>query len=105
MVLAQLPFWHRRNWWLTVALGVTVTALVGVLVAAALRTPNEDGWLLGAAILCALPWSLVLLALDQAPGFAERASFLVVSGVCLNVALFWFAWLCIAAYRRRPVFQ
>lgn len=105
MVLAQSPFWHRRNWWLTVAFGVTVTCLVGVLVAVALRTPNEDSWLLGAAILCALSWSLVLLALDQAPGFAEWASFLVVCGIGLNVALFWFAWLCIAAYRRRPVFQ
>ena len=58
MVLAQSPFWQRRNWWLTVALGVTVTALAGVLVIAALLTPNEESWLLSAAILCALPWSL-----------------------------------------------
>jgi hypothetical protein len=105
MVLAQSPFWQRRNWWLTVALGVSVTALVGVLVVAALLTPNEESWLLSAAILCALSWSLVLLTLDQAPGFAERAGFFVVGGVCLNVALLWFVWRCVAAYRRRTVFQ
>ncbi|CAN5884988.1 hypothetical protein BH11PSE13_BH11PSE13_40150 [soil metagenome] len=101
MVLAQSSFWHRRLWWLTVALGVTLTALAGVLVVAALQTPNEESWWLSAAILCALPWSLVLLTLDQAPGFAERAGFFVVGGVCLNVALLWFVWLGISAYRRR----
>ncbi|MDB5830018.1 MAG: hypothetical protein JWQ73_4238 [Variovorax sp.] len=83
------------------AFGVTVTALASVLVVAALQTPNEESGLLSAAILCALPWSLILLTLDQAPGFAERAGFFVVGGVCLNVALLWFVWLGIAAYRRR----
>ena len=101
MVLAQSSFWQRRIWWLTAALGVIVTSLAGVLIVAALQTPNEENWLLSAAILCALPWSLILLTLDQAPGFAERAGFFVVGGVCLNVALLWFVWLGIAAYRRR----
>ncbi len=101
MVLAQLSFWKRRIWWLTVAFGVGVTVLVGVLVAAALQTPTEENGLLSAAILCALPWSLVLLTLDQAPGFAARAGFIVMGGVCMNLALLWFVSLGVAAYRRR----
>lgn len=105
MVLAQSSLWKRRIWWLTVAFGVAVTVLVGVLVAAALQTPSAENGLLSAAILCALPWSLALLTLDQTPGFAARAGFVVVGGVCLNFALLWAASLGVAAYWRRRQHQ
>lgn len=105
MALAQSSFWKRRIWWLAAAFGVAVTVSVGVLVAAAVLTSSAENGLLSAVILCALPWSLVLLMLDQAPGFAARAGFVVVGGVCLNLALLWFASLGVAAYRRRRQHQ
>jgi hypothetical protein len=53
--------------------------------------PSEQSILLTVAILCALPWSLLLLLLDFSHGFADRAAVVVCMGLCANVALLWWS--------------
>jgi hypothetical protein len=76
--------WSRLAW----CLPAFCSALALALAAATLR-PSEQNVLLAAAILCALPWSLALLALDLAQGFAERAAFIVCTGLLVNASLSW----------------
>ncbi|MDM0029465.1 hypothetical protein [Variovorax saccharolyticus] len=80
----RLPLIYRHAWWLPGAF----SALAVALGAAALR-PSEQGLLLTLAILCALPWTFLLLLLDFGPGFADRAAVVVCLGLAANVALLW----------------
>lgn len=84
------------RWWLV---PTAASALAALLLAVALQTPQKDSPLLAAAILGALPWSLALMVVDLAPGFAGRAGVVVAAGVAINTALIW--GLCIAWRRRR----
>lgn len=84
------------RWWLVPAVA---SALAAPLLAAALQTPHKESPLLAVAILGALPWSLVLMLVDLAPGFASRAGLVVAAGLAINLALLW--GLCIAWRRRR----
>jgi len=85
MHAVRRPFWYRLSWWLP---GLC-TVLAGILVVAAFRPDGEQSLLLTAAILGALPWSLLLLAFDFGPGFAARAALVVSAGLCVNAALLW----------------
>jgi len=87
MVTLRRPLWYRHAWWLPAA----CSAAACLLVATTLKPSSEDSALLGIAILSALPWSLLLLALDLGPGFAARASVIVSAGLCANAALLWWA--------------
>lgn len=78
------PLWYRCAWWVP---GIA-TAIALVLAVAALW-PREHDVLLIAAILCALPWSLAMLAFDLSGGFADRAALVVCIGLFANVALLW----------------
>jgi hypothetical protein len=66
-----------------------------LLVAAMNSSRNRESVVLASAILGALPWSLLLLSLDTAPGFGLRAALVVSAGICVNAALLWWgaAWL------------
>jgi hypothetical protein len=87
MATLRQPLWVRHAWWLPALCSV----LAAVLAVAAFRLTSEENMLLTAAILGALPWSLLLLALDLGPGFAGRAALLVSAGLCVNAALLWWA--------------
>jgi hypothetical protein len=87
MVTLRRPLWYRHAWWLPAACSLVACVLVG----ATFRPSSEDNGWLGIAILAALPWSLLLLALDLGPGFAARASVIVSAGLCANAALLWWA--------------
>ena len=80
----HLPLIYRHAWWLPGAF----SALALALGAAALR-PSEQGLLLTLAILCALPWTFLLLLLDFGPGFADRAAVVVCLGLIANAAMLW----------------
>jgi|SRR5690349_11985576 len=80
----RLPPLYRHAWWLPGAW----SALAATLAVATLR-PSEQTALLMVAILCALPWSLVLLLLDLSQGFADRAAMIVTVGLFANAALIW----------------
>jgi hypothetical protein len=99
MISYRQPLWYRHAWWLPAACSVAAC----VLVLATVKPPSEDSALLAAAILCALPWSLALLALDVGPGFAARAAIVVCVGLCANAVLLWWltAWLR-AHFRPHP---
>ena len=85
MVASSTSVWYRRVWW-----GPSVmTAAACVLIAVAIDTPEQEGILLAAAIPGALPWSLALLLMDPAAGYAERAGLLVAVGLALNIAAIW----------------
>ncbi|HEY2254182.1 MAG TPA: hypothetical protein VGI11_00975 [Variovorax sp.] len=87
MVTLRQPLWVRHAWWLP----ALCSLLAGVLAVAAFRLTSEENILLTAAILGALPWSLLLLALDLGPGFAGRAALVVSAGLCVNAGLLWWA--------------
>jgi hypothetical protein len=97
MTTPRLPLWYRHAWWLP---GIC-SAFALALVVATLR-PTEHGVLLMVAILCALPWSLILLLLDFGPGFADRAAVFVCIGLFANIALLWWSTALLRArYRHR----
>lgn len=97
MTTTRPPLWYRHAWWVPGAW----SAFAITLVAAALR-PTEQSVLLAIAILCALPWSLVLLLLDFGQGFADRAAWVVCSGICVNAALLWWTTALLRArFRQR----
>lgn len=92
------PLWYRHAWWVP---GIA-TVIAMALAVAALRPREQDVFLI-AAILCALPWSLALLALDLSEGFADRAALVVCIGLCANIALLWgAAALLRSRHRDRP---
>jgi hypothetical protein len=97
MSTPRLPLWYRRAWWLP----GTFSAFALALAASALN-PAEDGILLSLAILCALPWSLVLLLLDVEQGFAEIGAVIVVLGLYMNAAMLWWSTALLRArFRER----
>src|SRR3982751_6690320 len=96
MSTARMPLWYRHAWWLPGACSAFAVALM----AAALR-PSEQSILLGVAILCALPWSLVLLLLDFGQGFADRAAVVVCFGLFVNAAMLWWSTALLRARIRR----
>ena len=75
---------YRVVWFLPAACSAVALAL-----AAATLRPSEQNLLLAAAILCALPWSLALLAMDLGQGFADRAALIVCAGLLVNTLLLW----------------
>lgn len=84
MSTTRLPLLYRHAWWLP----GTFSAFALALGVAALR-PSEQSVLLTVAILCALPWTFLLLLLDFGQGFADRAAVVVCVGLCLNAAVLW----------------
>lgn len=97
MHTARPPIWYRHAWWLPAACSAFAIALV----VATLR-PSEQSILLTVAILCALPWALVLLLLDFGQGFADRAAVIVCVGLVANVAVLWWSTAVLRArFRQR----
>lgn len=86
------------RWWLVPSLATAVAAL---LLVNAVQTQVREGPLLVLGILASLPWSLALMVLDLAPGFAERAGTVVGAGLAINTALVWALFAVLRARRRR----
>ncbi|MDP9900436.1 hypothetical protein [Variovorax ginsengisoli] len=86
------------RWWLVPSLA---SALAALLLVNAVRTPQHEGPLLVLGILASLPWSLALMALDLAPGFAERAGIVVGAGLLINTGLLWALCALWRARRRK----
>ena len=82
----RLPLWYRHSWWLPGAYSAFAVAL-----AASALNPTESSVLLPLAILCALPWSLVLLLLDVERGLADIGAVIVLLGLYANAALLWWS--------------
>ncbi len=97
MSTPRLPLWYRHSWWLPGACSAFAIALV-----AATLPPSEQSILLTVAILCALPWALVLLLLDFGQGFADRAAVVVCVGLVANAAVLWWSTAVLRArFRQR----
>jgi hypothetical protein len=97
MPSSRPPLWERHSWWLP----GTCSAFAITLVVATLR-PSKQSILLTVEILCALPWSLVLVLLDFSNGFADRAAVVVCIGLCANAALLWWSTALLRArFRHR----
>jgi hypothetical protein len=79
-----------RSGWRLFATVYTVVGAICVLACAAL--PDNELAML-AAIAGGLPWSLSLLALQLAPGFAALAVVVLALAWALNAALLW--WLAL----------
>ena len=84
MLAPPSPRWYRLVRWLPGGCSAVALAL-----AAATLRPSEQNVLLAAAILCALPWALALLAMDLGQGFADRAALIVCAGLLVNTVLLW----------------
>ncbi|SDH31324.1 hypothetical protein [Variovorax sp. OV700] len=78
------------SWWRLGAFAYSAAGVVCVVASAAFPE-NETAML--AAIAGALPWSLVLLTLDLAPGVAQTALVVLAGGWAVNAALLW--WLAL----------
>ena len=86
MSAPRLPLWYRHAWWLPGAYSAFAVAF-----AASALNPTEGSVLLSLAILCALPWSLVLLLLDVERGLADIGAAIVFLGLYANAALLWWS--------------
>lgn len=85
MVSVPTGAWRSRVWLLSAAFA----AIAGLLTLRSALSDRYEDALLSVAILAALPWSLVLVALDFAPGFGIWAALVVALGLCLNAAVLW----------------
>jgi len=86
------------RWWLVPSIA---TALAAVLWVNAMQPEVREGPLLLLGILASLPWSLALMVLDLAPGFAERAATVVGAGLAINTVLLWALCALWRARRRK----
>lgn len=85
MLVASSVGWRVRVCWLSAAFA----AIAGSLVLASSLSGQEEDGVLTIAIFAALPWSLLLMALDVVAGFGTWAALIVSLGICLNAAVVW----------------